>query len=106
MYWHNAGFGIDENKHPEQVEHLGITPLEAMASGCITLCYNAGGSKELIADGETGFLFNNEEELFKKTISIVWNSQMQEYLRRNAKSYVSKHFKEAVFKEQVKKIII
>src|SRR5690606_27468423 len=48
IYWHMTGIDVDEKKYPEKVEHLGITPLEAMASGCIVFAYNAGGLKELI----------------------------------------------------------
>ncbi|MBI4004991.1 glycosyltransferase family 4 protein, partial [Candidatus Roizmanbacteria bacterium] len=48
FYWHFAGYGVEEQKHPEAVEHLGITPLEAMACGCVVFCFNAGGPKEII----------------------------------------------------------
>src|SRR5690606_2667462 len=65
-YWHFAGYDIDQEEHPERTEHLGITPLEAMASGCLTFAYRAGGPSEIIQDNETGFLFRTQEELFEK----------------------------------------
>ncbi len=34
-FWSAAGFGIDEIKNPEGVEHFGITLIEAMSSGCV-----------------------------------------------------------------------
>jgi glycosyltransferase involved in cell wall biosynthesis len=101
-----AGYGIDETKHPDQVEHLGITPLEAMSAGCITFCYNAGGSKELIEEGLNGYLFKSEEELFDKSIAIVGDETKQQTIRKQAKTFVTTHFKEEIFKQQIKKIIL
>ncbi len=106
VYWHFAGFGIDEDKNPELVEHLGITPLEAMASGCLTFVYNAGGPKELIKDGENGFIFQNETELFKKTLNILKNQALQNEIQKNAKKYVAENFSYKVFSQKVKELIL
>lgn len=65
-FWHFTGLGVDEAAHPEQVEHLGITPLEAMAAGCITCCVDAGGPHEIITSGTDGFLFHTEDELIER----------------------------------------
>lgn len=106
FFWHFTGFGVDEEKHPEMVEHLGITPLEAMAAGCITFCYNAGGPKEIIKDGETGFLFNNEEELIQKTLFVLNNDTLQQNIIFSAKKFIKENFSYSIFKERVKKIIL
>lgn len=106
IYWHFTGFGIDEKKHPELVEHLGIAPLEAMASGCLTFCFNAGGPKKLIKDGQNGFLFNNKKELIKKTVSMLENNRLQEEVKNNAKCFSLKNFSYHVFKQRVKKVIL
>ena len=42
-YWHMAGIDVNEEKNPERVEHLGITPLEAMAGGAIVFAYDMVG---------------------------------------------------------------
>ncbi len=39
-------------------EDFGITPLEAMASGCPVIAYGRGGALETVIDGETGVFFN------------------------------------------------
>lgn len=104
FYWHFTGFGVDENKHPEMVEHLGIAPLEAMASGCPAFCYKAGGPKELIEDGETGFLFSDEKELMEKMRSLVEDLNRQRRVVFNAQKYVSKNFSYEVFKKRVKEV--
>jgi len=105
FFWHFTGYGIDKNKYPQKVEHLGITPLEAMAAGCLTFCYNAGGPKILIKDKENGFLFNSQEELIKKMENILSNKKKQVEIRKNAYNFVFKNFSYKVFKERVKKLI-
>lgn len=92
FYWHMTGIDVDEHTHPEQVEHLGITPLEAMASGCITLCYGVGGPVEYIHDNENGFLFRSEDELVQKMTNILQNRINAEQIQNNAKSTVQHSF--------------
>lgn len=96
-----TGYGIDETKHPEMVEHLGITPLEAMASGCLTFCYNAGGPKEIIKDGQNGFLYNDNDELIKKLSRILNNQVMQYKIRSEAKKFIEANFTYEIFKKRV-----
>jgi glycosyltransferase involved in cell wall biosynthesis len=105
FYLHTAGFGIDEQKEPQLVEHLGIAPLEAMASGCITFCYNAGGAKEFIVQGKNGFLYNNKEEFISKITSIK-NASQNDYLniRIHAKKTVEDMFSFKTFKRNVMKL--
>lgn len=106
IYWHLTGFGINENQHPEQVEHLGITPLEAMSTGCITFCYNAGGPKEIINHSNNGFLFNNEEELLEQTYQIIQDKPLQKRIQLQAKEYVVKKFNYEAFRKRVKEVIL
>lgn len=98
-YWHFTGYGIDEETEPEKVEHLGITPLEAMAAGCTVFCYNAGGPKELIKDGDNGFLFDSVDELIEK-ISTLSESHRNQIIK-NAQSFVTASFSYSHFKKKV-----
>lgn len=100
-FWHFAGYGVDENKTPELVEHLGITPLEAMTAGCLTYCYNAGGSKEIIQDYKNGFLFDDTDNLLRKMIDYYKASNIVQYTH----SYVKDNFGFKVFEKEVKKLI-
>ncbi len=106
FYWHFSGLGVDENTHPEEVEHLGITPLEGMSMGCLTFCVNSGGPKENIQDGKTGFLFVTENELFKKMKIIMNKPQDQTKIRNNAKEYILDHFAFTKFKKNVRELIL
>ena len=102
-YWHFAGYDVDENEHPERTEHLGITPLEAMASGCITFAYRAGGPAEIITESETGFLFKTQEELFNK-MNVEANVKAK--VQSSAKTFVQKHFSYQSFRKNVEYIIL
>lgn len=73
IFWTAAGFGFDEEKQPEKVEHFGITTVEAMASGCVPVAINKGGQKEIIENGKSGFLWNTEKELIDKTLELIEN---------------------------------
>ena len=45
-------------------EDFGIVPLEAMASGAPVLAVDAGGARETIVDGQTGWLLPDDPESF------------------------------------------
>jgi len=104
FFWHFTGYGVDEEKNPELVEHFGIAPLEAMASGCLTFCYSAGGPKELITDGKNGFLFSNTDELIDKIIKINSNEALKEKVTDNGRQFVKENFSYEVFREKVLKL--
>lgn len=101
FYIHMTGFGVDEGRHPELVEHLGIAPLEGMAGGCLTFCYRAGGPKEIIAEGINGYLFQNEQELMEKMINLALNPNLQTRVQAQARKFVADNFSYKVFKKRV-----
>ena len=104
-FWHFTGLGTDEKINPEKVEHLGITPLEAMASGCLTFCYKAGGPKELIKDNDNGFLFSNVDDLVNKMIKVNSNETIQKKVIAREFQFVQENFSYEVFKRNVLRLI-
>jgi glycosyltransferase involved in cell wall biosynthesis len=46
-------------------ESFGLVYLEAQACGCPVLARDSGGTRESIKDGETGYLLNDDEEVFE-----------------------------------------
>lgn len=104
FYWHFAGFGIDENTHPELVEHMGISPIEAMASGSIPFCYSAGGPKEIISQGENGFLFHSEDELIKQMRNLTMNSAKILSMQKQGIEFSQHNFSYSVFEKNVIKL--
>lgn len=71
IFWTAAGFGIDEEKEPEKVEHFGISTVEAMAAGCVPVVIRKGGQPEIVKEGENGLLWEEEKELVEKTLSLI-----------------------------------
>jgi glycosyltransferase involved in cell wall biosynthesis len=104
MYWHFTGFGVDVTAHPEQVEHLGMTPLEAMASRTVPFCFNAGGPRELIENGKNGFLFNSEEELLRQASYFLNTPTLQQKMGETVYKFAEKSFHFDIFTLHIKKI--
>lgn len=100
-FWHFTGLGVDEEKHPEQVEHFGIAPLEAIASGCLTFCHNSGGPKMILKNNINAILFNSEKELIEKIIYVEKNNQLKNQIIKNAKNMVKNNFSFKIFKNKV-----
>ncbi len=71
IYWHAAGFDVDENTHPENTEHFGITVVEAMASGLVPIVVSQGGIPEIVDHGVSGFLWKNLDDLVSKTQKLI-----------------------------------
>ena len=87
IYWHAAGYGVDENIHPENTEHFGMTVVEAMASGLVPVVIAKGGIPEIIYDGIDGYLWTTIDELVLKTKSLIESS---EDLKRMSKKAIIK----------------
>lgn len=92
FYWHAAGFGIDQEKYPEQVEHFGIAPIEAMAAGAVPILYNAGGPRETVLDKKTGFLFEDRSELVDYTVQLIRNQKERTKMAQRAVERVKEKF--------------
>lgn len=104
LFWHSTGLGEDENKHPERMEHFGITTGEAMSAGCVPIVINRGGQPEVVRNLIDGFLWNNTEELIKYTIELIdnnnlWQKMSQSSIKRSQEFGIDK------FRERVKQII-
>lgn len=107
FFWHMTGLGVDAQKHPEQVEHLGITPLEAMAAGCIVCAYNAGGPLEIIQNGKTGYLFNTPDELITQMTQLsLGGKNMRIQIATHAHECVQAEFSDKSFKKHLFEDII
>jgi len=84
IFWHAAGFGEDENLHPEQMEHFGIVVVEAMASGCLPIVINKGGIPEIIQNGENGYLWSDLTELKDLTVKISKSGNLRKKIVKQA----------------------
>lgn len=104
IFWSASGYGIDETKEPESVEHFGITVVEAMSAGCVPIVYAAGGHKEIIDQGMNGFLWNDAEDLLKTTTELIGKPSKIRELTKKAKER-SVGFGYEIFRKKTAEII-
>lgn len=71
IFWSASGFGVDEQREPKKTEHFGITVVEAMSAGSVSVVFSGGGHKETIDDGKDGFLWRTKNELSKITLNLI-----------------------------------
>jgi len=86
IFWSASGFGVDENKNPEKVEHFGINVVEAMAAGAVPIICNAGGHKEIVKEGVNGFFWDNIGDLLSKTKEIISDRKLLRQLSLRARN--------------------
>jgi len=84
IFWNASGFGIDEDKDPERVEHFGIATVEAMAAGCVPIVQDKGGQKEIVQEGRSGFLWLTTDELTSVTQKVAEDTKLLSDISLNA----------------------
>ncbi|MDP2649865.1 MAG: glycosyltransferase family 4 protein [bacterium] len=84
IYWHASGFGEDLEKSPEKAEHFGISTVEAMGSGAVPVVINAGGQREIVEDGKSGYLWNTLGDFAKKTDNLIKDEKLLKEMSGNA----------------------
>ena len=84
-------------------EDFGMTPVEAMASGKVTLATNEGGFKETIVDGETGWLLPANRDAFVEKIGTLTKDRLE--TMTEACLQRSMLFDEAAFVSKMRKYI-
>lgn len=85
--------------HP-QVEDLGITPIESMASGRPVIAYPVGGATETVIPGQTGIFFEHQtwESLLDAVLHFDEQGWDSEKIREHAKKFSADNFKRRVKK--------
>ncbi|MBX2991761.1 MAG: glycosyltransferase family 4 protein [Bacteroidetes bacterium] len=96
IFWHAAGFGVDEQRHPERAEHFGMSTIEAMSAGCVPVVVNRGGQKEIVSHGKTGYLWSSVDELVEHSLSLIADqpllSSMQTHVRERFRDFGKDRF--------------
>jgi glycosyltransferase involved in cell wall biosynthesis len=104
IYWHASGYGEDLKLHPEYAEHFGMSTVEAMGAGAVPVVINAGGQREIVTEGENGYLWDTLEELHSKTLNLTKNENEILRISKNAKNRAM-DFSEERFSERAKELI-
>lgn len=105
IYWHATGYGLDEDKYPEQQEHFGITSVEAMSAGAIPVVLNAAGQKDTVNHTINGFLWDEIKEMQRYTRDIANDIVDIKGIRQNAVSQAKK-FDKLSYQKHMTKIVI
>ena len=71
FYVHAAGLGQNEDLHPENFEHFGITVLEATLSGCIPIVYNVAGPAEIVGRLGGGYTYDSESSMYQVLLNMM-----------------------------------
>jgi len=104
IFWHAAGFGVDEVKDPQSTEHFGMSTVEAMAAGLVPIVVNKGGLKEIVSDSVNGYLWQNQSQLIDKTMYLIRHPKtLEKFSQKSIK--MSKKFSVSIFKNKFIKII-
>jgi glycosyltransferase involved in cell wall biosynthesis len=100
MFWHAAGFGESDRRHPERMEHFGITTVEAMARGCVVLAVPKGGQPEIVEDGVNGFHWTTTDELVERSRNVLVDASAFDRIReraiKSARAYSTERFRSDV----------
>lgn len=104
IFWSAAGYGVNENKEPQRMEHFGITVVEAMAAGAVPLIFSGGGHKEIIEDEFSGFLWEKIPQLLRLTKKLIEKPKELRTISKNAKRR-AQNFSYQRFYEDFSKII-
>lgn len=106
IFWHATGYGVDQKKEPEKMEHFGITTVEAMSYGAVPIVIRRGGQEETVCEGENGFLWETEEECVQKTYQVIKDDMLRKKMAEKSvefsRTYSIENFYkkyEAIFKE-------
>lgn len=73
-------------------EPFGMPPVEAMACGTPVVSFNKPAANEIISDGVSGFLANNENDFIERTISLLVDKKLRRKIQENAINASKKYF--------------
>jgi glycosyltransferase involved in cell wall biosynthesis len=107
LYWHATGFDVDEEKHPEQHEHFGITTVEAMSARCIPVVVATAGQREIVEHEVSGYLWNSLHQLQEYTLKLAGEHDSEKIatLRRKAQESAAA-FGDTVFRARISEVVL
>lgn len=82
LFWHAAGFGATK---PEDMEHFGISTLEAMSAGCMPFVVPKGGQREILMGYSAGLYWETIEDLVSASITYLSQPSHMKSWRANAR---------------------
>jgi len=93
IFWHFCGLG---QSNPANVEHFGMSTVEAMQNGCLPIVFDGGGQREIVENGISGFRFASARELRAQTLRALADPGLRQRVGAAARERGA-HFNRAVF---------
>ena len=72
---------------PSEEEALSLALIDAGNCGLPSIAFDVGGNKEIVQDGETGFIVYTEEELQQKAYQLCQDAELRKEMGRKAEQY-------------------
>lgn len=88
----DAMAGMDFNVSAFRSEGFGLSIIESMAVGTPFIGYRAGSHPELVTDGETGKLADNQEEFVQILATLMGQPEKLQQMRARGKTDVAARF--------------
>jgi glycosyltransferase involved in cell wall biosynthesis len=98
LFWHVCGL---KHEDPSEIEHFGMTTVEAMQNKMVPLVYDGGGLKEIVDHGVNGFRVRSTAELLEYSIRLVRDQSLVQSLSESAQQK-AQAFTRAKFEQRVK----
>lgn len=97
LFWHMCGLSHDD---PSEIEHFGMTIVEAMQNKLVPVVYDGGGPKEIVDHGVNGFRAKTKAEFAECSIKLLKDQKLiqklSESAQKKAMMYSRKKFEERV----------
>lgn len=100
IYWHSAGYGVDGESRPADLEHFGMTTVEAMAQGAVPVVIAQGGQLEVVVEGDTGYYWRHPDELKARTLALTADATLRRAMGERARQ-ASRRFSRARFVDEM-----
>jgi glycosyltransferase involved in cell wall biosynthesis len=97
LFWHVCGL---VHRDPSEIEHFGMTTVEAMQNKAIPIVYDGGGLREIVDHGVNGFRVGSRAELSDFTLILCKDDKLVQKLSENAQKK-SREFSRSKFEERV-----
>ena len=72
---------------PSEEEALSLALIDASNCGLPCLAFDVGGNKEIVIDGQTGYIVHSEEELRQRAYQLCQDANLRQSLGEQAKQY-------------------
>ncbi len=98
IFWHLCGLG---HRDPSEVEHFGMTTVEAMRSRAVPVVYDGGGLREIVDDGVDGVRVRTGAELLEATVRLMRDPAARSRLASAAEAKAGE-FSKAKFETRIR----